>query len=133
MGDEGSAVEREAVERVVRDQIDALRRRDWARAYRHAARGVVDQFGPEEFRRMVEEGYAPLLEAETVRVEHVALEGDAAAARLSLVAHDGGLLGARYELAREEGVWRVVGVVLGASLTAVVSLNGHAGGRRAGG
>jgi Domain of unknown function (DUF4864) len=131
MGDEGSAAEREAVERVVHDQVDALRHGDWARAYRHAARGVAEQLSPEEFRRMVEEGYAPLLDAAAVRVEHVELEGDAAAARVSLVAQDGGLVGARYELAREDGVWRVVGVVLGASLTAVVSLNGHAGGRPA--
>jgi Domain of unknown function (DUF4864) len=132
MGDAGSPVEREAVARVIRDQVDALRNGDWTRAYRHSARELASQLSPGEFRRMVEAGYAPLLEAAAVRVEHVELEGDAAAARLSVVAQDGGVLGARYELAREDGVWRVAGVVLGASLTAVVSLNGHAGERRAG-
>jgi hypothetical protein len=129
MGDAGSAAEREVVARVIRDQVDALRNGDWTRAYRHIAPELASQLSPGEFRRMVEEGYAPLLEAAAVRVEHVEVEGDAAAARLSVVARDGGVLGARYELAREDGVWRVAGVVLGASLTAVVSLNGHAGDR----
>lgn len=132
MSGPGDAGEREDVAGVVRDQIDALRAGQWERAYAHAARGIAARLGLEGFRRMVEEGYAPLVDAAAARVESVDVEGDAATARVSLMAPDGGLVGARYELVREEGAWRVSGVVLGASLTAVMSLNGHARGRRSG-
>ena len=123
--------DREAVAEVIRDQIEALRAGDWPRAFRHAVSGMAARLGPERFRRMVEEGYAPLLDSAAARVEHVEVEGDEASARVSLVAPDGSLIGARYELTREDGEWRVSGVTLGASLTAVVSLNGHARGRPA--
>jgi hypothetical protein len=123
--------ERDAVEAVIRDQVEALRGGDWPRAYGHAAADVASRLGPGAFRRMVEEGYQPLLEAAAMRVEQVEVDGDEAAARVSLVGPDGSLAGARYELVREDGAWRVAAVILGASLTAVISLNGRGRGSQA--
>jgi hypothetical protein len=125
--------EHDRVAEVVRDQVQALREGDWDRAYAHAARAIAERFGPEDFRRMVEGGYAALIESTAEHIEAVEVEGPVAAARLRLVGPDGGLTGARYELALEDGEWRVTGVVLVASLSATVSLNGHRPGGRIGG
>jgi hypothetical protein len=121
---------REAVARVVRDQLDALRAGDWERAYAHAARPLAAQLGREGFRRMVEEGYPALLDAVAAHVEEVVPDGAEAVARVVVVGPDGTRLGARYQLVLEDGGWKVTGVILAARLTAVVSLNGHDPDRR---
>lgn len=125
--------ERERVARVIRDQVQALREGDWARAYGHVARAIAERFAPGDFRRMVEGGYGALLASTAEHIEALEVEGGVAAARLRLVGPDGGLTGARYELALEGGEWKVTGVVLVASLTATVSLNGYRPGGRLGG
>src|SRR4051812_13108070 len=54
----------DAIQRVISDQLAALRRGDGAAAYAHAMPGLQEQFGDADgFMRMVREGYAALLGA----------------------------------------------------------------------
>jgi len=115
----------EAVAAVVMDQLAALRVGDFESAYRHAAAGIRLQFPLEAFERMVREGYAPLVGWTACDVDAVEVEGDRAVARLRVVAADGVLYGARYELEREDGEWRVTGVMMGPRITAAFSVNGR--------
>jgi hypothetical protein len=109
----------------VLDQLASLRVEDFGSAYRHAAAGIRSQFPLEAFEAMVREGYAALIGWAACDVDTVQVEGDAAVARVRVVAADGVLYGARYELAREDGEWRVTGVMMGPRITAAFSVNGR--------
>lgn len=115
----------EEVAAVVLDQLAALRVGDFASAYRHAAAGIRLQFPLEDFERMVREGYGALVGWTACDVDSVQVEDDAAVARVRIVAADGVLYGVRYELALEEGEWRVTGVMMGPRITAAFSVNGR--------
>ena len=56
-----------AIEKVIRDQIDAFGRDDAKRAFAHAAPDIRRMFGtPDDFMRMVRDGYAPVYRASSV-------------------------------------------------------------------
>jgi hypothetical protein len=124
---ESSEREHAEVGRVVLDQLAALRIGDFAAAYRYAAEGIRAQFPPDAFERMVRDGYAALIGWTACDVDAVDLSGDDAVARVRLVAADGILYGVRYQLAREDGEWRVTGVFMGPRITAAFSVNGKRG------
>jgi hypothetical protein len=110
---------------VVLHQLAALRVGDFESAYGHAADGIKLQFPLEAFEQMVREGYAPLIGWTACDVDAVEVRGQSAVARLRVVAADGVLYGARYELQREGGEWRVTGVMMGPRITAAFSVNGR--------
>ena len=56
-----------AIEKVIRDQIDAFGRNDAGRAFAHAAPDIRRMFGtPDDFMRMVRDGYAPVYRASSI-------------------------------------------------------------------
>jgi hypothetical protein len=113
-----------AAARVILEQLAALRAGDFARAYGFAAQEIRALFDLEAFTRMVRDGYAALGASTSAEISDVRVRDDAAAVRVTGVAH-GQPFSARYEMLREEEGWRVAGVTLQATLTATVSMNGH--------
>jgi hypothetical protein len=105
-----------AIQRVISDQLAALRKGDGKRAYAHAIPALQEQFGdPEGFMRMVREGYGPLLTARyTEFLEGAVLDG-VPVQPLRLVLPDNTVLVALYQMQREAGTWRIAGCVLAPS------------------
>lgn len=103
---------REEVKAVVADQLEAFQREDFPAAYAFAAAGIRQQFRLPVYERMIRRGYAPLLKHE--RAEPGVVRDDGAAmAFLPVIVHDrdGKIVRYRYHLLREDGVWRVSGVL----------------------
>ena len=111
------AAEWKAIRKVIEDQLAALRQGDGAKAMTYAAPGIQLQFGtPDNFLRMVQTGYAPLLDARyTVFLEGAIIEG-AVIQPLRLVLPDNTVLVALYEMQRmPNGRWRIAGCQLAPS------------------
>ena len=106
-----SAIEWKAIEKVIDDQLRALKAGDGATAMTFAAPGIRDQFGtPDNFLRMVREGYAPLLEARHTQFLEGALIDGAAIQPLRLVLADNTVLVALYQMQQQQdGSWRIAG------------------------
>lgn len=103
---------REEVKAVVADQLRAFQREDIPAAYAFAAASIRQQFRLPVYERMIRRGYAPLLKH--ARAEPGIVRDDGAAmAFLPVIVHDrdGKVVRYRYHLLREEGVWRVSGVL----------------------
>jgi hypothetical protein len=112
-----SAMEWKAIQKVIDDQLRALKAGDGAKAMTFAAPGIREQFGtPENFLRMVQQGYAPLLEARyTLFLEGALIEG-AVIQPLRLVLADDTVVVALYQMQRQpDGDWRIAGCVLAPS------------------
>jgi len=114
-----SAIEWKAIEKVIDDQLRALKAGDGATAMTFAAPGIRDQFGtPDNFLRMVREGYAPLLEARYTQFLEGALIEGAVIQPLRLVLPDDTVVVALYQMQRQpDGRWRIAGCVLAPSTT----------------
>jgi len=103
---------REEVKSVVADQLRAFQREDIPAAYAFASSGIKQQFRLPVYERMIRRGYAPLLKH--VRAEPGVVRDDGGAmAMLPVVVHgdDGQTSRFRYHLLREDGQWRVSGVM----------------------
>ena len=60
--------DRQAIEKVIRDQLDAFGRDDAGRAFAHASPDIQRMFGtPDNFIRMVRDNYKPVYRAGSVR------------------------------------------------------------------
>ncbi len=111
------AAEWTAIRTVVGGQLDALRAGDGAAAFAFAAPGIRAQFGtPENFLRMVRDGYAPLLAARhTAFLDGAVIDG-ATIQPLRLVLPDETVLVALYRMQRQpDGRWRIAGCVIAPS------------------
>ena len=63
-----NAADRQKIEKVIRDQLDAFGRDDAGRAFGHASPDIQRMFGtPDNFIRMVRNNYAPVYRAGSVR------------------------------------------------------------------
>jgi Domain of unknown function (DUF4864) len=101
-----------AMARTVLDQLAAFRRGDWAAAYAFASSSIQAQFGPEAFRAMVTQGYAPIARSATATVGRVeALDGHRGLVEVRVEGENGETIDALYELVEEGGAWRVNGVL----------------------
>jgi DNA-binding transcriptional LysR family regulator len=111
------AVEWKTIQKVIGDQLRALKAGDGTKAMTFAAPGIRDQFGtPENFLRMVREGYAPLLAARYTQFLEGALIEGAVIQPLRLVLPDDTVVIALYEMQRQpDGRWRIAGCVLAPS------------------
>jgi len=111
------AMEWKSIQKVIGDQLRALKAGDGTKAMTFAAPGIRDQFGtPENFLRMVREGYAPLLEARYTQFLEGALIEGAVIQPLRLVLPDDTVVVALYEMQRQpDGRWRIAGCVLAPS------------------
>jgi hypothetical protein len=100
-----------AMTRTVLDQLAAFRRDDWALAYAFASSGIQAQFGPEAFRAMVTQGYAPIARSRTATVGRVeAVDAQHGLVEVRVEGENGETIDALYELVEERGAWRVNGV-----------------------
>jgi hypothetical protein len=100
-----------AIRKVIGDQLVALKAGDGAKAMTYAAPGIREQFGtPENFMRMVREGYSPLLNARRTQFLDGAVIEDAVVQPLRLVLPDDSVLVALYQMQRQSnGEWRIGG------------------------
>ncbi len=106
-----------AIRALIEAQLAALKAGDGAKALSFAAPGIRQQFGtPENFLRMVREGYAPLLAARHTQFLEGAVIDGSTIQPLRLVLPDNTVLVALYQLQRQSnGVWRIAGCVLAPS------------------
>lgn len=105
-----------AIERVISDQLAALRRGDGKRAYAHAIPALQAQFGDADgFMRMVREGYGALLTARYWEFLEGAVLDGVPVQPLRLVLPDNTVLVALYQMQREGAAWRIAGCVLAPS------------------
>jgi hypothetical protein len=111
------ATEWQAIRQVIDDQLQALKAGDGAKAMTFAAPGIRAQFGtPENFLRMVREGYAPLLTARHTQFLEGALIDGTTIQPLRLVLPDHTVLVALYHMQRlADGRWRIAGCALAPS------------------
>jgi hypothetical protein len=100
-----------AIREVIGEQLAALKAGDAAKAMTYAAPGIREQFGtPENFMRMVREGYAALLEARRTQFLQGAVIDNAIVQPLRLVLPDDSVLVALYQMQRQDnGQWRIAG------------------------
>jgi hypothetical protein len=109
------ASDREAIQQVVRQQLDAFQRDDEAEAFSYAAPSIQAQFKtPAEFMRMVRSGYEAVYRPRSTRfLEAFVLNGQVMQP-LEVVAPDTSVLVAFYLMERQaDGTWRISGCVLG--------------------
>ena len=105
-----------AIERVISDQLAALREGDGKRAYAHAIPSLQAQFGDADgFMRMVREGYGALLTARYWEFLEGAVLDGVPVQPLRLVLPDNTVLVALYQMQRDGAVWRIAGCVLAPS------------------
>lgn len=111
------AKEWQAIRAVIGDQLKALKAGDGAKAMTFAAPGIRAQFGsPENFLRMVRDGYAPLLEARHTQFLEGALIEGATIQPLRLVLPDNTVLVALYQMQKQaDGRWRIAGCAIAPS------------------
>lgn len=103
---------RDEVKLVVTDQLRAFQREDIAAAYALAASSIRQQFRLPIYERMIRRGYAPLLKHERADAGVVRDDGAAMAMLLVIVRdRDGRLIRYNFHLLREDGAWRVSGVL----------------------
>ena len=111
------ASEWKAIQQVITAQLQALKAGDGAKAMTFAAPGIRAQFGtPENFLRMVRDGYAPLLSARHTQFLEGALIDGATIQPLRLVLPDNTVLVALYQMQKlPDGHWRIAGCALAPS------------------
>jgi hypothetical protein len=112
-----SPAEWDAIRKTISEQLAALRAGDAARAYTFAAPGIRERFqDAPTFMRMVQDSYAPLLDARYTEFLEGAVIDGRTIQPLRLVLADDSALVALYEMQRDEtGRWRIAGCALAPS------------------
>lgn len=111
------AADREAIRRVISQQLDAFQRDDEIEAFSYASPSIQAQFKtPAEFMRMVRSGYEAVYRPRSTRfLEAIVMDGQIVQP-LEVVAPDGSLVMAFYLMERQpDGSWRISGCVLGSA------------------
>lgn len=106
-----------AIQRVIREQLQALKAGDGKKALTYAAPGIRVQLGPpENFLRMVRNGYGALLDARYTKFLEGAIIGGNTIQPLRLVLPDDTVLVALYQMEKQKnGSWRIAGCVIAPS------------------
>ncbi len=111
-----SGAVRTNVKTVVTAQLKALQARDFDAAYAYAARGIKAQFDLPLFAALMERGYAPLLQHQTVDIGVVRDNGAGLAqVTITVIDQQQRRTTYRYALIKENVNWRIAGVVLAQS------------------
>jgi hypothetical protein len=107
----------DAIRKTISEQLAALRAGDAARAYTFAAPGIRERFqDAPTFMSMVQDSYAPLLDARYTEFLEGAVIDGRTIQPLRLVLADDSVLVALYEMQRDEtGRWRIAGCALAPS------------------
>ena len=106
-----------AIQRVIGEQLKALKASDGAKAMTYSVPGIRQQFGtPERFLRMVREGYSELLEARSSTFLEGAIVDGITIQPLQLVMPDNTVMVALYTMEKQkDGAWRIAGCVIAPS------------------
>ena len=83
-----TAAMKEQLQTVIRGQLEALRKGDYAGAYRFAAPGIREQFPLEAFETMVKSGYPVIAQNEDAVFGLTLDDGDKAVVNVRIVARD---------------------------------------------
>ena len=112
-----SPAEWDAIQKTIGEQLAALRAGDAARAYTFASPGIRERFqDAPTFMRMVQDSYAPLLDARYTEFLGGAVIDGRTIQPLRLVLANDTVLVALYEMQRDEtGRWRIAGCALAPS------------------
>ncbi len=118
-----SAGDRDAIQHIIQQQMDAFRHDDGPAAFAFASPGIQAQFGgdPNSFMDMVRRGYQPVYRPRSTAFGPVTTDGGQVVQRVEVVGPDGANRGALYFMEHEsDGSWRISGCVLtdGASVGA---------------
>ena len=106
--------ERNAIRAVVQAQLDAFQRDDGAAAFGYASPSIRAMFrSPEQFMKMVREGYAPVYRSRQVEFRDVVQWRGRITQRVRLIGPDGVPVIANYLMERQDdGSWRIDGCIL---------------------
>ena len=106
-----------AIQRVIEDQLRALKAGEAAKAFSFASPGIRTQFGtPDNFIAMVRSSYDALLLARYTEFLQGAVIDDRVIQPLRLVAADNTVLVALYTMEKQkDGRWKIAGCVLAPS------------------
>ena len=99
-----------ALEQVVHAQIDALRRRDYARALRLAAPSFSEEYTPATFAHMLQTGYAELASPLKAICHNASLSGITAMMPVTVQAQNGIRNNFLYVFLHQGRLWRITGV-----------------------
>jgi hypothetical protein len=105
-----------AIQRVISQQLAALRAGDAGRAFSYASPGIQAQFGDaRNFMAMVRSAYSPLLDARYSEFLEGAVIDGVIVQPLRLIARDNTVLVALYTMEKQKGAWRISGCQLAPS------------------
>ena len=109
--------ERNSIQMVIGDQLQALKAGDGTKAMNYSVPGIRRQFRtPERFLRMVREGYGALLEARYSAFLKGAVVDGITIQPLQLVLPDSSVVVALYRMEKQkDGSWRIAGCVIAPS------------------
>ncbi len=104
-------VDRVAIEKVIRDQLDAFTRDDAGRAFAHASPEIRRMFGTsDEFIRMVRDSYQPVYRSSSVRFMKLQRIDDRWVQGVQLVDDEGRVWHALFTMQRQpDKSWKVGG------------------------
>jgi hypothetical protein len=101
---------KEKLHAVIRQQLEAFRRNDFAAAYKFAAQGIRDQFPTSEFETMIRKGY-PIIADSTDAVFGITFDdGERAVVNVRVIGKDKQSATFQYLLERSGTEWRIAGV-----------------------
>jgi Domain of unknown function (DUF4864) len=108
------AADRDAVQAVIADQIDAFKLDDSPRAWGHAAPSIRRMFpSADTFMMMVRRGYAPVYRPQQTTFGSMQGAGDMALQEVFVTGLDGEDWVALYTLERQmDGTWKITGCLL---------------------
>jgi len=112
-----SKAEWQAIQRVISDQLAALRAGQEAKAFSFATQRIQTQFGDARaFMAMVRDSYAPLLDARYTEFLEGAVIDGTVVQPLRLIGRDNTVLVALYTMEKQKrGGWRISGCVIAPS------------------
>lgn len=108
------AADRQAIEKVIREQLDAFGRDDAGRAFAHASPDIQRIFGtPDNFMRMVRNNYEAVYRASSVRFIHLESIDRQWVQTVQLVDEEGHVWRALFTVKRQaDKAWKVGGCQL---------------------
>jgi ABC-type transporter MlaC component len=106
-----SEVMRDQLKGVVKSQLTAFRDDDYVTAYTFAAAGIKAHYPLAAFERMVKTGYPAIAKFKSAEFGVVRDNGTEALVNVEVEGESGRVVHYQYLLRKEEGVWKISGVV----------------------
>lgn len=106
-----SGDDRSAIDAVIAGQLEDFAAGDYARALEHATTGFREDFTPESFRDVIQQGFPSIARDATHRMRECVTIGDAAGAQalVTVTSSEGERVDLVYLLSVEDGAWLIAG------------------------